>query len=395
VTLEVRRLGPEDTGASQRLGWEAFGVPSGEPEPPEADQPGWRGWGAFSDGRLVAQAADREYEGWFGGRVLPVAGVADVTVAAEGRGRGALGPLLKAMLEGARARGAVVSTLFPTAPRIYRRAGYEAVATMRWVDVPSAALGALPPAPEVLLRRAGPEDVALVRRLYADWAAGLDGPLTRDGVSFPATDVELVGAVTGITLAEDADGQPLGYASWVRGPGKAGQPDLLVRDLVATRTDACSALLRMLGSFSSVAATVRLRTTGNDLLRLLLPTADWAPLSEDLYMLKVLDVEAAFTGARCAPGLALRSGFTLAGDVLGDLDGSYAVVAEAGRVRCVRGPAVDDRTLGPRGLSLLVTGAAPCRDLRTLGLLTGGDPAEDADWDALVAGRVRGVLDHF
>ena len=41
------------------------------------------------------------------------------------------------------------------------------------------------------------------------------------------------------------------------------------------------------------------------------------------------------------------------------------------------------------------TGAVPCRDLRVLGLLTGGDPAQDADWDALVAGRVRAVLDHF
>ena len=71
------------------------------------------------------------------------------------------------------------------------------------------------------------------------------------------------------------------------------------------------------------------------------------------------------------------------------------MVAEAGRVRCVRARGDDDRTLAPRGLALLVTGAAPCRDLRVLGLLTGGDPAQDADWDALVAGRVRGVLDYF
>nr|WP_232531415.1 GNAT family N-acetyltransferase [Microlunatus antarcticus] len=388
-------MGPEDATASQRLGWEAFGVPSGDPEPPEAEQPGWRGWGVFREGRLVAQAADREYDAWFGGRVLPLAGVADVTVAAEARGAGVLGPLLRAMLEGARDRGAVVSTLFPTAPRIYRRAGYETVATMRWVDVPSSALSALPPAPVVELRRAGAEDVERLRALYAGWASGLDGPLTRTGVSFPATDAELVGATTGTTLASDAAGNPLGYASWVRGSGKVGEPDLLVRDLVAVRGDAYAALLRMLGSFASVAATVRLRTTGDDLLRLMIPTADWTPRHENLYMLKVLDVEAAFTGARCAPGLALRSGFTVTDDVLGTVDGSYAVVAEGGSVRCFRAPAVDDRTLDPRALALLVTGAAPCRDLRTLGLLTGGDPGQDADWDALVAGRVRGVLDYF
>ena len=395
MSVQVRRLGPEDATASQRLGWEAFGVPAGTPEPPETSTPGWNGWGLVEDGRLVAQAADRAYDGWFGGRTLPLAGIADVTVAAEARGSGVLGPLVRAMLEGARERGAVVSTLFPTAPRIYRRFGYETFATMRWVDVPSGALGSLPPAPDVVLRRAGAEDVPQVRALYAAWAAGLDGTLTREGVSFPATDAELVGAVTGITLAEAADGRPLGYASWTRGPGKPGQPDLVVSDLVATRLDAYGALLRMLGSFASVAATVRLRTTGADRLRLLLPTGDWTPVRENLCMLKVLDVERAFTGARCPPGLTFRGGFTVAGDVLEAVNGSYVVEAGSGEVRCVRDAAVDDRTLAPRGLALLVTGAAPCRDLRLLGLLGGGDPVQDADWDALVAGRVRGVLDYF
>lgn len=394
MTVELRPLGPEDAAASQRLGQEAFGVPS-DPGPPELEQPGWRGWGAFAGGRLLAQAAEREYGGWFGGRVLPLAGVADVTVAAEERGRGVLAPLLRAALEGARERGAVVSTLFPTAPRIYRRAGYETVAALRWVDVPSAALAAVPPAPEVALRRAGPDDAEAVRRLYDAWASGLDGPLTRRGVSFPATDAELVGSVTGLTLAEDADGGLLGYASWTRGPGHGVQPEVDVADLLAVRSDAYAALLRAVGSFSSVANTVRLRTTGADLPRLLLPSVDWAPQHENPYMLKVLDVEAFLTGARCAPGLAFRSGFTLTGDVLPGADGSYVVEATGGDVSCVRGPAPDDRRLGPRGLALLVTGAAPCRDLRTLGLLTGGDAADDAGWDALVAGRVRGVLDYF
>ena len=395
MSVQVRRLGPEDAAASQRLGWEAFGVPAGAPEPPETSQPGWRGWGVEDGGRLVAQAGDREYDGWFGGRTLPLAGVADVTVAAEARGRRGLDPLVRAMLEGAHGRGAVMSTLFPTAPRIYRRFGYESFATMRWVDVPSGALAALPEASGVVLRRAAVEDVPRVRALYAAWASGLDGTLTREGISFPATDAEVLGAVTGTTLAEDTAGRPLGYASWTRGPGRAGQPDLVVTDLVAGSREAYGALLRMLGSFASVAATVRLRTTGDDRLRLLLPTADWSPVHENLCMLKVLDVERAFTGARCATGLTLRSGFTVAGDVLADVNGSYAVEAEAGRVRCVRAGATDDRTLAPRGLALLVTGAAPCRDLRVLGLLTGGDPAQDADWDALVAGRVRGVLDYF
>jgi predicted acetyltransferase len=395
VSIVVRQLVADEGRAAQRLGGEAFGMPDGDPSEPTVGSPGWHWWGAVDGDRVVATAVDREFDGWFGGRVLPVAGIAGVTVAVEDRGRAVLRPLLVALLEQARARGAVVSTLWPSAPGIYRRTGYEVVAETRWVDVPSSALSGLAPALGVTLRRAGVADAETVRRLYDTWASGVDGALTRRGVSFPATDAELVGAVTGITLAEDADGGPLGYAAWTRGRGNGTGPELTVADLVATRTEAYVALLRALGSFASVATTVQLHTTGADLVRLLLPSTAWAVAGEDLYMLKVLDVEAAFTGARCAPGLALRSGFTLAGDVLADLDGSYAVVAEAGRVTCVRAPAVDDRTLGSRGLALLVTGAAPCRDLRALGLLTGGDPAQAGDWDALVAGRVRGALDHF
>ncbi len=395
MSVQVRRLVPEEGPAAQRLGWEAFGMPGADPPAPRIGLPGWHWWGAVEGSRVVAQAADREFEGWFGGRVLPVAGVAGVTVAAEDRGRGVLGPLLLALLEHSRARGAVLSTLFPSAPGIYHRAGFEVVGTVHRVDVPSSSLGALPPTPDVTLRRAGPADAETVRRLYDAWAAGVDGALTRRGVSFPASDDELVGAVTGVTLAEGVDGEPLGYAAWTRGRGGDAGPVLSVDDLLATRRDAYTALLRTVGGFSALTATVRLRTSGDDLVRLLLPSADWSPTAEDLYMLKVLDVEAAFTGARCAPGLTLRSGFTLAGDVLADLDGSYSVVAESGRVSCVRAPALDDRTLVPRGIALLVTGAAPCRDLRVLGLLTGGDPAQDADWDALVAGRVQAVLDGF
>ena len=395
MTVRVRRLGPGDGRAVQRLSGEAFGVSADDPDERDLAQPGRHWWGVVDGDRVVAQAADREFDGWFGGRLLPVAGIAGVTVAAEDRGRGVLGPLLVEVLEQARARGAVVSTLFPSAPGIYRRTGYEVIGATRTVDVPSSALSTLARTPGVTLRRSDEGDAEAVRQAYDAWASGVDGALSRRGASFPATDAELVGGFTGITLAEDGDGEVIGYASWTRGPGDGSGPELSVADLVATQIEAYVALLRAVGSFASVAATVRLRTSGADLVRLLLPTTDWAPVSEDLYMLKVLDVEAAWTGAACAPGLALRSGFTLVGDVVPGLDGSYTVVADAGRVSCVRGPAVDDRTLAPRGLALLLTGAAPCRDLRVLGLLSGGDPAEDADWDAVVAGRVRGVLDHF
>src|SRR4051812_19701516 len=141
----VRPLGPDDARASRRLSWEAFGVPPGadEASPPAAYRQGMSYLGLFSRGdrdALVAQVADRDYESWFGGARVPTSGVAAVTVAAEHRGRGHLAPLFIELLEFARNRGAAISTLFPTAPNIYRRFGFEIVGELTTLEVDTADL---------------------------------------------------------------------------------------------------------------------------------------------------------------------------------------------------------------------------------------------------------------
>jgi predicted acetyltransferase len=94
-----------------------------------AVRPGRRPWGVLdADGRLLAKAVDREQGHWFGGRVVPASGVAGVAVAADVRGGGLGRAVLTRLLEAARDRGAVVSTLFrplpcPTAASGGRRSG--------------------------------------------------------------------------------------------------------------------------------------------------------------------------------------------------------------------------------------------------------------------------------
>lgn len=398
MTLTVRRLEPADAPAALRLGWEAFGVPPGaDPTGATVDGPGYAWFGAFDDDdddTLVATAADRAYDTWFGGRTVPTCGVASVTVAAEHRGAGAIGPLMRAMLTAARERGAVLSTLFPSAPRIYRRLGYEVITSIGHVLVPSTALAAAP-ASGTSVRRAGAADAAAIRGLYDRWAAGQNGPLTRRGPSFPGADDDLVSSFTGVTLAVGTGGEPTGYAAWIRGRGDDVERALEVVDLIAVDGDATRALLRALGSFASVVADVRLRTSGTDPVRLLLPTTAWRRVHEELYMLAVLDVEAALDGLPTPAGLTAGLGFTLIGGVLDGLDGAYRLDVAEGRLRCARGSIGDDRTLDPRGLALLYAGAAPSSELRLLDLLHGGDPADDATWDALFAGRRPHVRDQF
>ena len=176
--LEVRRLVPADAEASRQLGFEAFGMPTTPPtEAATLDQPGRNFWGCFDRDRLVAKLADREYHSWFGGAEVPTSGIAGVTVALEYRGRGAFAPLMAAALADARERGAAISTLFPSAPRIYRGFSYELVGDYVTIRVPTQLLASVaPPETDVRLRRATAKDFGEIDRIYVSWAAAQNGP---------------------------------------------------------------------------------------------------------------------------------------------------------------------------------------------------------------------------
>jgi GNAT superfamily N-acetyltransferase len=166
VTWTVRRLTAEDAEQARRLGLEAFGVPATPPsERPSVDQPGFTWFGAFDGDVLAARVVDREFESWFGGVRVPTCGIAGVTVAAEYRGQGILTPLFVEALEHAKQRGSLLSGLFPTAARIYRRFGYELIADYASVEVRTQALASVTAPHSVRTRRARVADFEAVREI--------------------------------------------------------------------------------------------------------------------------------------------------------------------------------------------------------------------------------------
>lgn len=400
--LTVRPLESTDAEASRTLGFEAFGMPTSPPtEPATLDLPGRAFHGAFAGDRLVARVADRAYDSWFGGVPVPTSGIAGVTVALEDRGRGALSPLFAAALDGARERGAVVSGLYPTAARIYRRFGYELVGDYRTVAVATADLSAVPPPTGVRTRRGELADLPAVRAVYDSWAAAQNGPLSRRGVSFPTTDAELLDDVDGISVAEDGDGRVVGYASWERGQHYDERGTIEVSDLLALSADGYRALLRTIGSFSSVAPRTKIDTSGEDVIRLFLPGKAWETVGSDPYMLAVIDVPGALSRRGYPWFLSARLGFRVVGDGAAQVSGAHRIagayrleVAE-GVGHCVAEDHTDDRSFHPRGLALLYAGVQSCANLRWTGLLTGGKPEQDTVWDTLFGGRQFHIRDYY
>jgi predicted acetyltransferase len=113
--------------AYRRLTSQAFSArPSNDPDISDLLE---RGLDAFrvarQGGRVAAGVETLALGQWFGGRSVPMTGVAGVVVAPEARAGGLAAAMLRAVLTEERERGAALSMLFTRTPRVYRRVGYE------------------------------------------------------------------------------------------------------------------------------------------------------------------------------------------------------------------------------------------------------------------------------
>lgn len=375
---EVRDLVEDDREAAHALGVLAFGGIPGQPA--AVWRPGERRAGLFEDGRLVAKATTRELGQWWGGRPVPMAGVAGVAVHPDARGRGAVRRLLEHLLVGARAP---VSVLFPTAPGIYRPLGFEVAGVLTATDLPTAAIRQ-PPQPGVVLRSAGPGDEPAVRALWDAAGAATPGLLTRKGPRAPR------GLPTGdvLTLAEQ-DGAVTGYLAYDRGLGYDAAARLQVLELVAGTQPAFAALLGSLARWDAVAPTLRwwgpTERLGWHLPGRLPPPAESRP-----WMLRVLDAPAAVAARGFAEAVTVDAAFFLLDPDTPGHEGPWRLQVAAGRGVLVRAggrpPALDRR-----GLALLYAGTAGTAALLRAGLLEARVPGLDAAF----AGPAPQLTDYF
>jgi predicted acetyltransferase len=413
MAFTVRRVTYDDQPDYQRLGSEAFGggprpVPSREEWESTAD----REWGVFDDGALAARLRVYGFTSWFHGGRVPTAGIAGVAVEPERRGKGLLGAMFDAALAEAHERGDAISTLFPSAPGIYRRLGYEVIGSFDDVDVPLDRVARTAPPSGVTTRRATSADVEAITAVHAAWAAGQNGPVSRAEKPFWTPPEKYTDDYTGVTLAVEG-GTVAGFASWTRGAGDTPATTVMeVDDLIALTPDAARALWRTLGSFSTVVGAARVATSGSgaslDPAWLVLPDLNVRRVKERPYMLRILDVERALEGAWLAP-VTGRVPFAVAGPPTGsgnhagpraDLEGAWTIEVADGVAHLERdaidvaGAHNDRPVLTANGLALLYSGAQSARNLRMAGHLEGPE-TWDAALTAMFSGRQVHVRDYF
>ncbi len=382
--LSVRDLAADDLDQMLDVRTRSFGPIR------EADRPGWyefhqklipqRRCLVVHDGdRVVAAARAWDMRQWWGGRSLPMAGIAGVVVAPEHRGRGVGSLLMGALLDRVVDLGDAVSVLYPATLPVYRGLGWEFGGGQHRMSVRTDLLRRLG-GREVPVRRAVPADaeaiVAIATAVHG--RARSSGPLDdgADEVRKSLADDDVFGYV-----ADD------GYCryGWLHG-------DLLVHELVAGSEPTARALWSVIGSGSSTAKTVHAYLGPHDPLPLLLGEGPELGVEVNRWMLRVLDLPAAVSGRGFPVGVSAEVPLVVDDPRVPRCAGPWLLRVSGGAGEVVAGSG-DGVRLGPNGLAALFAGCGMA-SVRVAGLATGGSPDHDAVLDSAFAAEPY-LLEYF
>ncbi len=337
--------------------------------------------GAFDGERLVGTAKGRSFSQFWGGRSVPMSGIAGVVVAPDYRRRGVASLLMRALAERSIELGDSVSALYPATLAPYRRSGWEVVGAQHRITIDSGHLRGLG-SPDVRVRPGSKADVERVQQLlehsYATRRANgakllapgdIEDALTDDSFSYFAED--------GFVLYE-----------WHEGA-------LVVTCLVAGSEATARALWSVVGSGSSIAKQVHAYVSPDDPVSLLLPEEAAHEVFQNRWMFRLLDAPAAIA----ARGLADRANgsalLSLTDPLLPSQSGTWRLEVEGGRAELTRTGRNDEALrLGPNGLACLYAGTS-LHTLRTAGLVAGGRAEADDLLDAAFAGSTPYLLEYF
>ncbi len=328
---------------------------------------------------------------WFGGRSVPMTGVAGVATLPEHRSRGAATTLMReAVLDMARA-GTPLSALYPATQPLYRSVGYERAGGEYRIAVQAKQMAG---GDRVLnVRAATDTDAAAIEEVYRRRARAGTGNLDRGPYVWRRIHTP-IGATSYGYVVEGASGIE-GYVYFVTKESDAPDFKLWCNDLVALTPGAARRIAGLLADHRSMTSEIAWRGSPGDPL-LAVFAEQWEVVIRlfDAWMLRILDVPGALSGRGYAPGVTAEVHLDVAtDDLLPQNAGRWTLRIAGGRGELVRGGEGRLRT-DIRGLAALYTGFQSPAELRASGFAD-GDDATLAAASAAFAGPHPWMADHF
>ena len=332
---------------------------------------------------------------FFGGRSVRNIGIAGVAISPTARGRGAAKSLVAATLNELHDAGVAVSTLYPTTFTLYGRAGYAVAGHRYQYRLPLAKLGRITATGEIRRLDPGADGEAL-KRLYRRLATNRPGWLDRNDHIWERVHNHPAGRdVHGYVIPGD-DGID-GYVVYTLGELARYPYGLQIRDVQTANREATRRILALFSDCRTLARHATWYGGLDDSLLLEVPEVGTEISVAETWMLRIVDIAAAFTERGYAPGTSARLELDVTDDVVARNEGRWIIEIEGGQadVRRAAGETGPDALrLDIRALASLYTGHLSARRLAELGSVQGSAVALDRT-EPIFAGSPPAMPDYF
>jgi predicted acetyltransferase len=312
---------------------------------------------------------------YFGGRSVPMVGVAAVGVAPHRRGRGAAITLMQEAMRELRRDRVALSALYPAVQELYRRVGYQQAGARFELTVPVGQIGAHRDTGSAALgiQMIGPRDNAAIVELYRRVAADSPGWLDRSAYIWNRVRNPRGEKAIGYA-AVSSSGSIEGYAYVVQRVEQGGRHSLALTDVVSSTPGAARRLLSFLDDQRSLATTVRFFGGAAPPLVTLIPEQPYTMRLHRYWMLRVVDLERALEARGYPSGLSTQFDLEITDDLLAENAGRWTVSIARGRARVRRAKRRGKSGavhVGISALAALYSGHMSARALSSLGLVHG------------------------
>jgi predicted acetyltransferase len=326
---------------------------------------------------------------FFGGRRVPMVGVAGVATAPEHRGGGVATALMRSAVLDLHASGAPISTLFPATRPLYRRAGYEPAGCRFDVRIPVRGVSVKERGLTVRLMKESDRDAVV--RLYREHAASRPGHLDRGSYIWSRVTGPRNQTARGYVIEQE--GRVDGYVYLYLQRAHGYFFDVHVTDAVTRSAASTRRLLGFLMDHLTNGRDLYWRSGPADTLLQALPEVGFRIESEDHWMLRVVDVRKALAERGYLEGLEAELHLDVRDDLIPENQGRFVLSVSGGQGTVKKGGR-GRLKLDVRGLAPLYTGHLHPAALAAAGLLEGAE-ADLRKAAAVFAGPAPWMPDMF
>jgi predicted acetyltransferase len=292
---------------------------------------------------------------FFGGKSVPMMGVAAVGIAPEHRGRRIATALMQSALREMHRTGWPLSALYPATLPLYRSVGYEQAGVRYEVRIPAKTMIFRRQESDLELRRITTKDEPAIKEVYRTKAAHCAGNLDRSDFIWHRVRTPRGQATQGFMVVNRTTGKPEGYTYYLQKECPEAPYSLHVTDLVAVTPAAGRRLLSFFADHRSMTHEIIFQGTPDDPILKLLPERNYTARLLDHWMVRIVDVPAALLARGFPVGLSAEVHLDVEDDLLVANNGRFVLELRNGAPH-VHSGGRGDLKVDIRGLASLYSG---------------------------------------